>query len=126
MPFPEVLIISNLAPLLHPSSCAITMIYFTTFILTLLFAHIARAAPGCGNDAYPQEVYDPIYDDGQLEDAFPGVDATFKVTWDATYDNPNGNTNGTAGTNHQRTQKNPTKLESGRATSRKSTKNIKK
>jgi cerato-platanin len=75
------------------------MIYFTTFILTLLFAHIARAAPGCGDDAYPQEVYDPAYDDGQVEDAFPGVDTTFKVTWDATYDNKYGNTNSVACSN---------------------------
>ncbi len=37
------------------------MIYLTTFILTLLFAHIARAVP---DDAYPQEVYDPTYDNG--------------------------------------------------------------
>ncbi len=70
------------------------MIYFTTFILTLLFAHIARAAPGCGDDAYPEEVYDPTYDDGQ--DAFPGLSADVKVTWDATYDNPHGKTIGVA------------------------------
>jgi cerato-platanin len=99
MAFPKVLIIFNPAPdLLHP----ITMIYFTTLILTLLFAHIARAVPGCGDDSYSEEVYDTTYDtydDGQVEDAFPGLSAHVKVTWDATYDNPHGNTLGVACSN---------------------------
>jgi hypothetical protein len=63
------------------------MIYFTTFIFTLLLSHIARAAPGCGDVASPQELYDMEY--------LP----TYKVTWDATYDNPNGNTNSVACSN---------------------------
>ncbi|KAF8488516.1 Cerato-platanin [Russula emetica] len=65
------------------------MIYFTTFIFTLLLSHIAHAVPACGDVASPQELYDteqPIL-------------ATYKVTWDATYDNPNGNTNGVACSN---------------------------
>jgi cerato-platanin len=84
------------------------MIYFTTFILTLLFAHIARAVPGCGDDAYPEEVYDPTYDDydptyeptyeptydstyDDGQEAFPAVQHV-KVTWSPKYGNPNGNT----------------------------------
>jgi len=64
------------------------MIYFTTFIFTLLLSHIARAVPACGDVASPQELYDtePLL-------------ATYKVTWDATYDNPNGNTNTVACSN---------------------------
>jgi hypothetical protein len=62
------------------------MIYFTTFIFTLLLAHNARAVPACGDVASPQGLYD-MYDDEQL------VFAGDNVTWDAMYDNPNGNTN---------------------------------
>jgi Cerato-platanin len=68
------------------------MIYFTTFIFTLLLSHIARAMPTCGMYASPENLYD-AYDDEQL------VLTTYKVTWDATYDNPNGNTNGVACSN---------------------------
>jgi hypothetical protein len=67
------------------------MIYFTTLIFTLLLSHIARAVPACGYDASP-EVYD-TYEDQQL------VLAEYKVTWDATYDNPNGNTDSVACSN---------------------------
>ena len=56
------------------------MIYFTSFIFTLLLAHIARAAPACDDVASPQ-----VFDD---ELAL----ATYKVTWDATYDKPEGST----------------------------------
>jgi Cerato-platanin len=62
--------------------------YFTTFIFTLLLSHIARAVPACGDVASPQEVYEQ-----------PPLLATYKVTWDSTYDNPNGNTNGVACSN---------------------------
>jgi hypothetical protein len=62
------------------------MTYFTTFILTLLLAHIARAVPACGDVASPEDMYDPMYDDEQL------ILATYKATWDAKYDNPNGST----------------------------------
>ena len=68
------------------------MIYFTTLIFTLLLSHIARAMPACGDVASSQDQYD-IYDDEQL------VLATYKVTWDATYDNPNGNTDSVACSN---------------------------
>ena len=67
------------------------MIYFTTLIFTLLLSHIARAMPACGDVASPEDVYD-TYDDELIL-------ATYKVTWDATYDNPNGNTNGVACSN---------------------------
>jgi hypothetical protein len=62
------------------------MIYFTTFIFTLLLSHIARAAPACVDVASHQELYntEPL---------------TYKVTWDATYDNPSGNTDSVACSN---------------------------
>jgi hypothetical protein len=66
------------------------MIYFTSFIFTLLLAHIARAAPACDDVASSQVLYNTP------EQPFL---ATYKVTWDATYDNPNGNTNGVACSN---------------------------
>ena len=69
------------------------MIYFTTFIFTLLLTHIARAVPACDDVASPKELYDPTYNDGQF--GLP----IYKVTWDATYDNPNGNTNSVACSN---------------------------
>ena len=68
-----------------------TMIYFTAFIFTLLLSHLARAVPACGAVAPPEEQFD-MYDD-EL------VLATYKVTWDASYDNPNGNTNSVACSN---------------------------
>ena len=64
------------------------MIYFTSIYFTLLLAVIARAAPAC--DDASEDVYNPTYDDFNYEDQL--VLATYKVTWDATYDNPNGNT----------------------------------
>jgi hypothetical protein len=69
-----------LSDLLHPSF-HYTMIYFTTFIFTLLLSHIARAMPPCGDVASPEELFD-TYDDEQ-------VLASYKVTWDATYDGNN-------------------------------------
>ncbi|KAN0126477.1 Cerato-platanin domain containing protein [Russula decolorans] len=68
------------------------MIYVATFVFTLLLSHIARAMPACGVVASPEDLYH-TYDYEQL------VLATYKVTWDATYDNPNGNTNGVACSN---------------------------
>ncbi|KAF8489422.1 Cerato-platanin [Russula emetica] len=67
------------------------MIYFTTFIFTLLLSHIARAVLACGDAASPQELYDTEQ---------PNL-ATYKVTWDDTYDNPNGNTDSVACSNGQ-------------------------
>ena len=64
------------------------MIYFTTFIFTLLLSHVAHAVP-CGDVASSQELYNtdqPIL-------------STYKVTWDATYDNPDGSTNSVACSN---------------------------
>jgi hypothetical protein len=63
------------------------MIYFTSFIFTLPLSQIARAVSACGGVASPQELYDseqPIL---------------AKVTWDATYDNPNGKTSSVACSN---------------------------
>ena len=62
------------------------MIYFTSLYFTLFLALIARATPACDNAASSEDVYDPTYDDEQL------VLATYKVTFDPVYDNPNGNT----------------------------------
>jgi Cerato-platanin len=64
------------------------MIYFTTLIFTLLLSHIARAVPACGDVAPPEDTYNEEL-----------VLASYKVTWDATYDNPDGNTNGVACSN---------------------------
>ncbi|KAI0265480.1 hypothetical protein BGY98DRAFT_1035672 [Russula aff. rugulosa BPL654] len=41
------------------------MIYFTTFIFTLLLSHITRAVPACGNAASPKDLYDTTYDDSR-------------------------------------------------------------
>jgi hypothetical protein len=66
------------------------MIYFTTFIFTLLLAHIARAVPACGDVASPEEVFD-TYD----YELVPAT-ATYKVTFDYIYDSAFFNTNGVA------------------------------
>ena len=66
------------------------MVYFTTFISTLLLAHIACAVPACGDAASPQELYHTTFDDDPL---------VYKVTWDATYDNSNGDTDSVACSN---------------------------
>ena len=67
------------------------MIYFTTFILTLLLSHIARAAPACGDVASPEELYDLTYDDApQDQHTLPII--VYNVTWTNKYDYRNGNT----------------------------------
>jgi hypothetical protein len=71
---------------LHP--CAFTMIYFTTFILTLLLSHIARATPACVDVTSPEELYDPTYADAQ---SVPPIVVVYSVTWSSKYDNPNAN-----------------------------------
>jgi hypothetical protein len=68
------------------------MIYFTTFIFTLLLAHIARAVPACGDVASLEEVFD-TYDYELVPDSRL---ATYKVTFDPIYDSPFFNTNGVA------------------------------
>ena len=70
------------------------MIYFTSFIFTLLLAHIARAVPACGDIASPEGVYNPTIDTEQAV-----IHATFKVTWDSIYCNPKGNTSSVACSN---------------------------
>ena len=66
------------------------MIYFTTFVFTLLLAHVARAAPACDDAASPKQLYD---------DTEQSILATYKVTWDVTFDNPDGYTNNVACSN---------------------------
>jgi Cerato-platanin len=64
------------------------MIYFTTFILTFLLSHIARATPACGDITSPEELYDSTYADGQY--ILPNPFAN--VTWSSWYGDKNGNT----------------------------------
>ena len=47
--------------------------------------------PACGDVASPEDQYDMYNEELVL--------ATYKVTWDATYDNPNGNTDSVACSN---------------------------
>jgi hypothetical protein len=68
------------------------MIYFTTFIFTLLLAHIACAVPACGDVASPEEVFD-TYDYELVPDSRL---AAYKVTFDHTYDNASYGTSGVA------------------------------
>jgi hypothetical protein len=71
------------------------MIYFTTFILTLLLSHIARATPACGDVTSPEELYDPTYTDTHdAQHALPII--VYNVTWANKYDNKNGDTKHTA------------------------------
>ena len=64
------------------------MIYFTTFILTLLLSHTARAMPACGDVAPPEELYDTTFTDAQHA---PPI-AVSNVTWSNYYGNPDGDT----------------------------------
>ncbi|KAI0279995.1 hypothetical protein BGY98DRAFT_376531 [Russula aff. rugulosa BPL654] len=57
------------------------MIYFTTFIFTLLLAHIVHAVPACGDVASPEDKYDLTYDNEQVV-----LHATSKVTYSNEYD----------------------------------------
>ena len=71
------------------------MIYFTTFILTHLLSHIARATPTCSDVSTPEELYDPSsYADSQADQHLPM--AVVNVTWTTWYDNKNGDTKKTA------------------------------
>ncbi len=63
------------------------MIFFTTFILTLILSYVARAVPACGNAAPPEELYEPYE---VTFDTLPILLAN--ATWDTKYDNPNGST----------------------------------
>ena len=73
-------------------TCAFTMIYFTTFIFTLLLSHITRAVPACGNAASPKDLYDTTNDDVQQPFDLPLPTINVTVTWSSFYDNPNGDT----------------------------------
>ncbi len=89
------------------------MIYFTTLILTLLLSHIARAMPACdGASPSVEELYDLAYDDSAFstpeelyeydptdEEGLAPLVATYHITWDGVYDNPNGNTDSVACSN---------------------------
>jgi hypothetical protein len=66
------------------------MIYFTTFILTLLLSYIVRATPACGDVVSPEELYDPTYADAaDGQHVLPII--LYNVTWSNKYDNKNGN-----------------------------------
>jgi hypothetical protein len=71
------------------------MIYFTTFIFTLLLSHIARATPACGDVASPEELSDPAYADTQ-QDLHTLPIIVYNVTWTNEYDHKNGNTKNVA------------------------------
>ena len=74
------------------------MIYFTTFILTLLLSHIARATSACGDVDSPEELYEPTYADAQQgQHVLPIV--LYNVTWTNKYDNKNGDTDRVACSN---------------------------
>ena len=66
------------------------MIYFITFIFTLLLTHIARAVPACGDVTFPEDMYEPTCDNEQL------VLAIYNATMNTKYDNMNGITNSLA------------------------------
>ena len=90
MPFFEILTTFNFQPrtrdLLEP--CAFTMIFFTTFIFTIILSYVARAVPTCGDAAPPEELYEPY------EVTFDAQSIILSnATWDIKYDNPNGDTN---------------------------------
>ena len=63
------------------------MIYFTTFVLTLLLPHITRATPACGDVASPKELYNHKNADAQEQ-----LTLADEVTWTHKYDNKNGDT----------------------------------
>ena len=73
----------------HPTiiyRCAFTMIYFTTFILTILLSHIARATPACGNVASPEELYNPAFADAQQDQHTLLPTVRDNVKWTHNYD----------------------------------------
>ena len=63
------------------------MIYFTTFILTLLLSHLTRATPACGDVASPKELYNHKYADAQEQ-----LTLADEVTWTPEYDYRKGDT----------------------------------
>jgi hypothetical protein len=79
LPFVTVLITPNSTPVIF-----YTMVYFTTFIFTLLLAHIAHAVPACGDVASPEDMYD--------HKQVVVLDDTSKVTWSDIYDTSNAST----------------------------------
>lgn len=69
------------------------MIYFTTFILTLLLSHIAQAIPACGDDASTEDLYDPNPTYADAQHALPtAAIAVYPVTWSSKYGDRNGST----------------------------------
>ncbi len=64
------------------------MVFFTTFILTLILSYVARAVPACADAAPPEELYEPYevtFDVGPI--------IFVDVGWDLKYDDPDGSTN---------------------------------
>jgi len=72
------------------------MIYLTTFFLTLILTHIARALPrGCHDLIFPEidiDQHDFTY--GDIQPPFP-----LKATYDQTFDNPSYSVNNVACSN---------------------------
>jgi len=64
------------------------MIFFTTFILTLILSYVARAVPACGGVVPPEELHEPYEATFDAEPIFLEIAA-----WDTKYDDWNGNTN---------------------------------
>jgi hypothetical protein len=76
------------------------MIYFITFILTLLLSHITRATPACGDVASSEELYDSTYADAQHAQHAPWPPGLlYNVTWSKRYDDKNGKTKSVACSN---------------------------
>ena len=67
-------------------SCSFTMIFLTTFILTLFLTQIARALPeACGDPIYLDSESSTL--DAQINLQFPSPLDTRRVTFDHVYDN---------------------------------------
>ncbi len=95
MPFPGLRFSSLSTPhsdLLRP--CGFTMIYFTTFILTLILSYVARAVPARGDAAPLEELYEPYEVTFDAQQAPPVT--VYDVTWDKEFDDPEGSTIKTA------------------------------
>jgi hypothetical protein len=71
------------------------MIYLTTFILTILLSHIARATPACGDVASPEELYNPAFADAQQDQHTLLPIVRDNVKWTHNY-GPNHSTKGIA------------------------------
>lgn len=78
-----------------------TMIYITTFILTLFFAHIARALPRGCDDPISPEAHINEHGFTYGDPPFAPIPSPLKATFDQTFDNPSGSVNNVACSNGQ-------------------------